>query len=462
MMKLNTPPAPIFTHEGAKAQRISAEQQLRRSVMACLLWEGEFYEDGEAIARRICETVPKVSPEAVRSIAVAARGEHNLRHVPLLLASACCMRHANSGVCAGLVADVIQRADELAEIVAIHCKLNGVGPDKAKKVLGNSMKRGLARAFTKFDAYQLGKYDKPGAIRLRDVLFMCHAKPKDREQAAVWRRLVDGKLESPDTWEVSLSGGADKKATFERLLRDGKLGYLALLRNLRNMIEAGVDRNLVAAAIARRAGAQRVLPFRFVAAAKHAPSYEPELDASMLAGLSQSGQLPGKTVVIIDVSGSMYRVLVSSKSDMGRATAACALGAICREVCEDARIYATAGNDMMRVHDTAEVPPRRGMALVDAIYGMCQPLGGGGIFLKQVMDFVISKEHTADRVICITDEQDCDVDGSPSSARLFSGARHYMLNVASCANGIAYDKWTHINGFSESVIRYILEAERNV
>ena len=78
-------------------------------------------------------------------------------------------------------------------------------------------------------------------VTLRDVLFMSHAKPKDEAQAALWRRLAANELANPDTWEVQLSAGADKKETFERLIREKKLGYIALIRKLRNMEQADVE-----------------------------------------------------------------------------------------------------------------------------------------------------------------------------------------------------------------------------
>jgi len=59
------------THEGAPARHISPELQLRRSVLACLLWENQFYEDGVEIAGRIAELVPKVAAETVAALAVA-------------------------------------------------------------------------------------------------------------------------------------------------------------------------------------------------------------------------------------------------------------------------------------------------------------------------------------------------------------------------------------------------------
>src|SRR6202007_2263470 len=107
--------------------------------------------------------------------------------------------------------------------------------------LSAQVKKGLAAAFTKFDEHALAKYDRAGVVRLRDVLFLCHAKPKDADQAGSWRRLIEGHLYTPDTWEVTLSRGGDKREHWERLLAEHKLGGLALLRNLRNMKDAGVS-----------------------------------------------------------------------------------------------------------------------------------------------------------------------------------------------------------------------------
>ena len=109
---------------------------------------------------------------------------------------------------------MIERADELVEFVALYWK-------EEKQPLSAGFKRGLARAFTKFDAYQLAKYDRESVVKLRDVLFLCHAKPKDEAQAALWKKLAENTLESPDTWEVALSAGKDKRENFERLLREG-------------------------------------------------------------------------------------------------------------------------------------------------------------------------------------------------------------------------------------------------
>jgi 60 kDa SS-A/Ro ribonucleoprotein len=77
-------------------------------------------------------------------------------------------------------------------------------------------------------------------VKLRDALRMTRPKPADLDQAGLWRKLVKGELATPDTWEVELSKGGDKKASWSRLLAENKLGGLAILRNVRNMTKAGV------------------------------------------------------------------------------------------------------------------------------------------------------------------------------------------------------------------------------
>jgi 60 kDa SS-A/Ro ribonucleoprotein len=455
------------THEGAPAAAMTPMQALRRSVLACLLWEDQFYESGEEIATRIRRLVGEIAPFQtghVTMLAVEAREQAKLRHVPLLLLAALAQRVSGHGLSsvrsdtrlvmpapdnlAAAIARVIQRSDELSEFLAIHAKLNGVEPSKIKKTLSAQVKKGLARAFSRFDEYQLSKYDREGAIKLRDVLFLVHAKPKDEAQAELWKRLVAGELKAPDTWEVALSGGADKRETFERLIRERKLGYLALLRNLRNMQEAGVNPALVRDAIvARKGGAERVLPFRYVAAARAAPQFEPAIDQALCETISEMPILPGKTIVLADVSSSMDAKL-SGKSDMTRVDAACVLASI---IHGDVRMFSFSDS-------LVEVPPRRGMAGVDALRAS-QPHSGTQL-IAAVRE--ISDRFDYDRLIVITDEQSHPMQigrqlGLPDPK---PGARGYMINVASYQRGVGYGRWTHIDGFSENVLRYINEVER--
>ncbi|HEX7114142.1 MAG TPA: TROVE domain-containing protein [Steroidobacter sp.] len=424
--------AHVRTHGDQPAYpHLTPIQQLRRSVLSCLLWEREFYEDGVDIATRIAQTAEKVSTEDLAALAIEARSVHNLRHVPLLLLKALAKRGGR--VVGDTIAETIQRADELSEFLTLYWT-----PEKQK--LSKQVKLGLARAFRKFDAYQLAKYDRAKAVRLRDVLFMVHAKPKDAEQEALWKRLVDNELESPDTWEVSLSAGADKRETFERLLREGQLGYLALLRNLRNMAQAGVDTGLMREAILARKGARRVLPFRYVAAARACPQMEPVLDQALSEAISELPPFDGQTIVLVDVSGSMDCAL-SSKSDLKRIDAAAALSSL---IPGNLRVFTFS-------EALVEVPPRRGMAGVDAVI-RSQPHMGTA--LAGAIQAINRVPH--DRLIVVTDEQATDGAVPAPVAK-----RAYMVNVASYENGVGYGRWTHLDGFSEGILRYIHAIEAN-
>lgn len=434
MARLNKSPEPIRTHEGAVAKRINPAWALRRSVLACLLWESTFYEEGQEIASRIEELVPQVDPVTVGALAVEAREDMKLRHVPLLLVREMARHDKHKVLVAATLSRVIQRADELAEFLAIYWK-------DGKQPLSAQVKRGLATAFGKFNEYELAKYNRPGEIKLRDVLFLSHAKPKDEEQAAVWKRLIDGTLATPDTWEVALSGGADKKATFERLISEKKLGALALLRNLRNMEQAGCDDTLVRGAI-REMKVERVLPFRFIAAARYAPRLEPELEGALFRCMTAQDKLKGRTILVLDVSSSMSSPL-SDRSEMTRLDAACGLAILLREIGDDVRVFTFT--------DTCkEVPARRGFALRDAI---CSAQIPRWTYLGAAMKYVESKVDSYDRVICLTDEQSHDNVPNPKG-------KGYVINVAVYRNGVGYGPWLHIDGWSESVIRYIQQMEQ--
>jgi 60 kDa SS-A/Ro ribonucleoprotein len=434
------------THEGALAAVITAEQALRRSVLSCMLWEGEFYEDGVQMASRIRELVPRVEAEKVAALAVEARERMKLRDVPLLLVREMARHATHRGLVAETLARVIQRADELAEFVAIYWA-------GGKQPLSAQVKKGLASAFVQFDEYALAKYDRAGVVRLRDVLFLSHAKPVDASQAELWKRLAQNELATPDTWEVALSatgreaGEQSRRETWERLLAERKLGALALLRNLRNFREAGVSEELVLAALSTMK-AERVLPFRFLAAARYAPQWEEQLETAMFRAMESKGshgsaRLAGHTILLVDVSGSMESPL-SRKSDMRRVDAAYGLAILLREIAEKVTIYTFSEHARL-------VPSRRGMALRD-VMDKSQAHAGTylGTAVRQVEE---SHRNGYDRLVVITDEQSHDHVRAPSG-------KGYVINVASNRNGVGYGEWTHVDGWSEAVVEYIAELER--
>jgi hypothetical protein len=428
-MKTNTARVnTLKTHEGAPAKYINAEAQLKRSVLSCMLFENEFYEDGKTIAARITELAGSCSKEFVASLAVQARNQFNLRHVPLLLLLSL-IKRGGAGVAEAIFA-TISRADELSELVALYWKYN------PEKPLSKQMKLGLAKAFGKFNEYQFAKYNrKDSSVRLRDVLFLCHAKPtKDRED--LYKRLANNQLENPDTWESRMAGGENKKEVFTDLLARKKLGYLALLRNLRGMNEAGVDHALIKDGILT-GDHSRVLPFRFIAAARHAPMFEPQLDTAMVSAMADAEKLKGKTVLLVDVSGSMDSQ-ISAKSDLKRCDAAAGLAILLAGICDDVRIFIFGTT-------VREVPARKGMALRDLVAARNE-----GTFLGLAIGVVGQMDY--DRLVVITDEQSHDRVPGPKG-------RGYMLNVASARNGVGYGPWVHIDGFSEACVAFIREYE---
>lgn len=454
---------PIRTHEGGLAKRTDVLNQLRRSVLSCLLWENEFYEDGEEISKRISSLVAQVAPAEAHNLAVAARNEFKLRHVPLWIAVAMCRAGSEHRRMVGhTLFAVIQRPDEIPEFLSLYWK-------DGKVPLAKQVKRGLAGAFTKFNEHQLAKWNRDDAIKLRDALFLVHAHPtgmpdelgrgkvskptKHRGSAQrhskgmglLFKKLADKELETPDTWEVGLSAATshkEKAAVWTRLIKEGKLGALALLRNIRNMTQVDVGERWIVEAL-KEMKVDRILPFRFITAARYNPAFEEHLETAMFRCLDGTEKLPGTTVLVVDVSGSMNDPL-SGKSDLRRLDAAYGLAILCRELCENVKIFSFSSSVQI-------IPPRRGFALRDAI-DRSQP--HGSTYLKRALTEIDRKE-TYDRIVVITDEQSHDGIFDPACKN------RYLINVGSCKNGVGYGGWwTHLDGFSEAVFQWICENER--
>jgi len=439
---------------GQLAARQDAEGMLRRSVMACLLWEDNAYIDGESIAQNICDLIPQVKAEIVAAIAVEARFVQKLRHVPLLVVREMARYSTHSHLVAETLAKVIHRPDELTEFLSIYWLNNG-----GKKTLTAQVKRGLAAAFQKFNEYQLAKYNKTGKeVSLVDVLRLCHAKAQNEDQNSLWQRLIQDKLAVPDTWEVALSAGKDKKATWERLITENKLGSFAFLKNLRNMQQAGVTPQVIRDGLSTMK-VDFMLPIDFLKAVKFAPDYSRELESAMFRCAGLWKKLPGKTVLVIDVSGSMEKAM-SAKSDFNRMAAAAAIAVIASEVSDSVSIYATAGS--YDLHSTEKMKPYRGFALSDAIMQSASRLGGGGIFTRQCLEYIEGVEREQpDRIIVFSDSQDCDsTDRIPKPF----GKKNYIVDVASHKNGVNYKGiWTaEIAGWSEGFLSFIANAENVV
>ena len=203
------------------------------------------------------------------------------------------------------------------------------------------------------------------------------------------------------------------------------------------MTMAGVDDREIRIGL-QDVTAGRLLPINFIASAQHNPQFEPELEAKFFECFAGREKVGGKTVILVDVSGSMAAKL-SARSEMTRMDVACSLAMIGREMFEDLRVFTFSSS-------LVEVPGRRGFALRDAVTGS-QP--HGGTELGKAVGLLPAR----DRLIVITDEQSHD----PVPQQ-----KGYMINVASNKNGVGYDEWVHIDGWSDKVLDYIVRYEATV
>ena len=430
MGSVNRPSAGLKTQEGGAAVKVSPINTLRRAVLCCMLWEDTYYKTATEIVKMIRENAMKVSAEDLRVVMFDAKFNSKLRHTPLFLV---CIQAERRELKAATVAQFCTRPDDMTELLSLWWK-------DGKRPIPSQMRKGLALAFKKFDAYQLQKYNRDKAVKLRDVLMLVRPKPDNEEQSKLWKSLLEKTLAPANTWETKLSGGADAKQTFETLITEKKLGSLAFLRNLRNIVQADVP-----AAVIRKGfetlNFQKILPFQFIAAARHNPNLEPLIEKRMLEALRGMFDIAGDNVLLVDVSGSMDSKL-SDKSELRRLDAACGLAILLRAACVNIRVFTFSDG-------IVEVPARGGFALRDAICAS-QPMGGTrlGLAVKYVNDNV-----KPDRLFVLTDEQSADAVPSP----LGTG---YMINVASEACSVGFGRWNRVFGWSENVVSFIVELER--
>lgn len=444
---------------GAPAAVQGADALLARVILSNLLWEDKSYEAGSASAAAIRELVPQVEPATVAKLAWQARNQQGLRHVPLFVAVQMLKYPAHRALVADLLPVIVGRADSITEALTLYAMENPTPAGKQRAPLASQFKIGLARSFANFDDYQLAKYQGKGhAVTLRDAARLLHPVPTPRN-ARTLAELKAGQVTPPDTWEVSLSAGANKRETFERLMAERRLPGLAFLRNLALMEREGVDRAKMTAYF-ETAPARWLLPINFIAAAKATPRWQGQIEAMMFRALATAPKLAGETVLIVDVSGSMSQGKLSAGSDTSWLDAAAALAMLAAEQAEKVSIYATSGSDGLGTHKTELLPARRGFALMDAIINASGRLGYGGIFTRQALDFVRADRRSAPakRVIVFSDSQDCD-----RSALLPQpwGDANYIIDISGHRRGVNYAGiWTaEVVGWSSQFMHFIAGFE---
>ena len=349
-------PRRTTNEEGAVAYiGLDPEQQLY-SITACNLVTNSFYKSSDQHQAAILDLVPKCDPEFVGKLAIFLRKEMYLRTVPLVLLVALALHNKLKS---WMVSGTISRVDEIKELLAAWQSFSGRTNYKKLNKLPNSLKRGIAEAFNKFDGYHFRKYNKGGkeAITFKDALYLTHPKPKTGEKSEVFKRIIDGNLDPIITWEVDLSAaGSDldkKREVWESLLENKQLPYMAALRNVRNMLQVNISEAAVLKLLALLGNEEYILkskqfPFRWYSAF-HELSKCPEHNIKMnlnrfqevfeKALVASVDNIPGidylkgeASLIACDVSGSMGGPL-SDRSSISHMDVGILLGRMLAKKC---------------------------------------------------------------------------------------------------------------------------------
>ena len=301
---------------GSPAFSTSPKLELAALLLTTTLSDS-FYRTGDATAARVRQLIA-ANPDKrfVAKAALYARQEAGLRSVTHLAAGELARQVKGEPWTAPFFARLVHRPDDALEILAYQLGTYG-------RPVPNALKKGLGAALARFDEYQLAKYRATNAdLSLVDAVNLVH--PPHTEAL---RKLVNGTLPPAETWETRLTRAgqraeddaalaAAKGEAWRDLLTSRKLGYFALLRNLRNILTDAPD--LVDAAVvmltdARLIRRSLVMPFRFTTALEAVQAANLPNAGVVLAALSAAVDVSldnvpafeGRTLLALDGSGSM-------------------------------------------------------------------------------------------------------------------------------------------------------------
>lgn len=348
-------------YEGAKAYRLTPELELYTAVVTSLLSDS-YYEKADTRLARIQALIRQNDPQFVAKLAVYAREKMYLRSLPLVLVTELAKIHQGDNLVSRATNRVVQRADEITELLAYYQLANARKETKKLNRLSKQIQKGLAEAFNKFDEYQFSKYNRSSTdVKLRDALFLVHPKAKNEAQQVIFNKIATDTLATAQTWETTLSavGQADfdsmdeksaaKTEAWESLILSGKLGYMALLRNLRNIVEANVSQEAlekvcVTLSDARAVANSKQFPFRFLSAYRELKRINNGRVSKVLSALEAAVQHSAnnirgfdaqtRVVIAADVSGSMQS-LISPKSTVQNFDIGLMLGMLLQNRCEN-------------------------------------------------------------------------------------------------------------------------------
>ena len=416
-------------YEGARAYAMTPELELYTAVVTASLSD-TFYEKQDERVNRIAQLIGKVSPEFVARLAVYTRTEMHLRSIPLLLLVELAKIHNGDDLVARAVEKTVLRADEIMELLMCYQWRNPTG-DVRKKLgkLSRQIQNGLQRAFNRFDEYQFAKYDRDGLeVKLRLV----HPKAKDEQQQAIFDKIVNRQLEIPYTWETELSAlgqqkfeSEDKKQEafrekWEELINSGKLGYMALMRNLRNMLQADVsllEMQKVANCLSdtEQVSKSKQLPFRYLSAYREIEKVNSTQTATLMNALeaavkNSASNIDGfdestRVLLASDVSGSMWSP-VSQRSTIRNYDIGILLSMLLRNRCKQV-VAGIFGDDW----EVVNMPNDNILMATRQLERLGNTVGFSTNGYK-VIDWLIDQKVVMDKVMMFTDMQMWDSTGS--------------------------------------------------
>ena len=424
----------VTNHEGAKAYVMTPAEELYSAVVTTGLSDIT-YEKGNDRLERIQSLIQKNDPEFVAKLAVYARKDMHLRSIPLVLATELAKEATGTDLVSRTVEGIVQRADEITEMLAYYQVANERTETKKLNRLSKQVQKGLAKSFNKFDEYQFAKYNRKGAVTLKDALFLVHPKAKDENQQTIFNKIVYDILDTPYTWEVELSVLGQKKFTdeverkqafknkWEELIFSNKLGYMATLRNLRNILEAGVSPEAMSKVCSylsdeRAVGNSKQLPFRFLAAYRELKKVDSPYLSSVWSALEEAlvasaQNIKGfgfntSVVIAADVSGSMQKS-VSPKSKILLYDIGLLMSMILQSKCQNVTT-GIFGDRWLRV-----AMPKQGILNnVEAFYKREGEVGYSTNGYLVIEDLIKRKE-IVDKVMLFTDTQLWDSSGRGNS-----------------------------------------------
>ncbi|QMW00212.1 TROVE domain-containing protein [Spirosoma foliorum] len=452
-------------HEGANAYTLTPEMELYSAVVTTML-NDSYYEKADQRLERIQALVSEANPVFVAKLAVYVREQMYLRSAPVVLLGELAKVHNGDNLVGNAVGRAVQRPDEITELLAYYQRTNQRTGAKKLNRISKQMQKGLATAFNKFDEYQFAKYERNTAVKLRDALFLVHPKAKTETQQAVFDKIVNGTLSTPYTWETELSAvgqikfateaekAAAIRAKWEELITSGRLGYMATLRNLRNMLVAGISGAHVEQVCELLSNPKAVrnakqLPFRFLSAYRelkalplgHVPLVLEALEDAIYASVANLRGFDSQTSVVVacDVSGSMQKP-ISPNSKVLLYDIGLLLGMLLQAKCRN--VLSGMFGDRWK---TIALPARSILANMDEFYRREGEVGYSTNGYLVIND-LIQKRYKADKVMLFTDTQLWDSNtGNNQSAntlsakwmqykRLFPDARLYLFDLAGYGN----------------------------